>query len=422
MTSTRPRPVASERRFLTTSSRVGTGGSTRNVGVPPRATAPLRTRDSACVAGVPLPFRTTDSICLVAAGFKEKNNEPKCDSIFLTRPVQPSSPHAHSERKSRRQITLTLKRRALSCDARLRKNLPRLSLGVLLIAVLAIAGCRPNDAEKGPPEKGALFRVGSIVVTEADLDHALAEKHASRADEATRKKLLDELVTRAQFAQAALDAGLDRDPAFRAEMAAVLASRLREQTLNPRVKEIAAAPVPEPRLRELYKANGARFRSNEKRQVAVLWLNPNGDPDRTKQNEEKLASAREWLLKNPDLKDRPEQGFSVLSVDYSEHAASRYKGGVVGWLEREGGMDPWSKAVAAIAFSLNEPGEVSNVTSRPEGIFLVRYMAMKPAVLRPFEDVSAELTRAERQQKRAAAEAEFDAAIKAKHPVQWLDR
>ena len=73
-----------------------------------------------------------------------------------------------------------------------------------------------------------------------------------------------------------------------------------------------------------------------------------------------------------------------------------------------------------IAFSLKEPGEVSAVTTRPEGVFLVRYMALKPAVLRPFEAVAGELERAERQRMRASAEAEFEGAIKAKHPVQWL--
>jgi hypothetical protein len=204
-------------------------------------------------------------------------------------------------------------------------------------------------------------------------------------------------------------------------MARVLASRLKQQSLTPRLKEMATA-IPESRLRELYTAGEARFRSNEKRQLAVLWLNPNQDPERTKQYEEKLASAREWFFKNGDLKEHPDQGFSVLSVDHSEHAASRYKGGVVGWFERAGGMDAWSKAVAEIVFSLKEPGEVSAVTTRPEGVFLVRYMAQKPAVLRPFESVAGELERAERQRLRAAAEAEFDNTIKTQHPVQWLTR
>ena len=294
---------------------------------------------------------------------------------------------------------------------------------VLLALATILPACRPHggDEKGGSParEEGALFRVGSIVVYQTDLDRELEERRVPRNDEGAKKKALDELVTRAQFSAAALAAKLDRDPVVRAQIARALTTRLKDQTLVPRLKELTG-PVPEARLRELYQAGQARYRSNEKRQVAVLWLNPNGDPGRGKQYEEKLTAARDWFFKNGDLKDHPDQGFSVLSVDHSEHAASRYKGGVVGWLEREGGMDAWSKAVAEIAFSLKEPGEVSAVTTRAEGVFLVRYMALKPALLRPFEAVSGELEQAERQRLRAAAEAEFESAIKAKHPVQWL--
>lgn len=316
-----------------------------------------------------------------------------------------------------------------SARASLRASTKNYLAGLLRLALLAcfaaLPACGPRSAsEPGKPpaqEEGALFRVGSIVVYESDLKRELEENHGRRSDEATRKKALDDLVTRAQLVQAALAANLDRDPVVRAQMARALASRLKEQTLVPRLKEMSA-PVPEARLRELYKANESRYHSDEKRQVAVLWLNPGGDPERRKQYEEKLASAREFFFKNGDLKDRPEQGFSVLSVDHSEHAASRYKGGVVGWVERAGGTDPWSKAVAEIAFSLNHPGEVSAVLSRPDGVFLVRFMALQPAVMRSFENVSSELDRAERQRMRAAAEAEYEAGIKAKYPVQWLAR
>jgi PPIC-type PPIASE domain len=292
---------------------------------------------------------------------------------------------------------------------------------VLILFAFVTACSRKGTDNKSAPaghENGTLFRVGSTIVYEADLNRELEERHAAPGDKAARTKALDELVTRAQVAEAALAANLDRDPAVRAQMARVLATRYREQNLLPRLKEMSS-PIPEPMLRELYKANEGRFRSGEKRQVAVLWLNPNGDPERGKQYQEKLTAAREWFLNSGDLKDHPDQGFSVLSVDHSEHAASRYKGGVVGWLEREGGMDPWSKAVAEIVFSLKEPGEISSVIENSEGVFLVRFMALKPAVLLPFEAVSGELERAERLRLKAAAEAEFESSIKARHPVQW---
>lgn len=295
----------------------------------------------------------------------------------------------------------------------------RTRIAFLPALILAVSACgpKPKPAAAAREDAGGLLRVGSITVTQADLDYQLKESHGGRNDEETRSKALDELAGRARFAQAALDADLKSDPMVRAEVARVLSNRLKEKTLYPKLKEAAAAAIPESRLRELYAAGESRFRSNEQRQVAVLWLNPGRDPQREKEYADKLAEARDWFFKNGDLKDHPDQGFSVLGVDYSEHQASRYKGGVVGWLESVGGMDAWSKAVAEIAFSLKDAGEVSPVVSRSEGVFLVRYMARKPAVLRPFESVAGELEQLERQRLKQQAETEFQTAIEAKYPV-----
>ena len=294
---------------------------------------------------------------------------------------------------------------------------------VMLVLLAVISACSPKQRDAATPaaavtETAALLIVGSLAVNQADLDYQLKENHGGRSDEETRKQALTELASRAQLTQAALDAGLLHDPQVRAEFARILANRLKETTLSPQVKA-AVTPLPEARLRELYAAAESRFRSNEKRQVAVLWLNPNGDPNRAQQYVEKLTTAREWFFNNADLKDHPDQGFSALGVDYSEHHGSRYQGGVVGWLESGGGMDAWTQAVAQIAFSLTQAGEVSAVVSRPEGIFLVRYMAQKPAVLRPFEAVASELSQGEQQRIRKTAESEFHQAIAAKYPVRW---
>ena len=295
----------------------------------------------------------------------------------------------------------------------------------MLALFTVVSACSPKQKDEvktaaAGKDTAALLSVGSIRVDQADLDYQLKESLASNLDEEVRKKALGELASRAQFVQAALDAELQHDPMVRAEFARVLANRLKEKNLTPLLKAAAETPIPEARLRELYAADESRFRSDEKRQVAVLWLNPNGNPDRAEQFMEKLAAARDYFLKNEDLKAHPDQGFSVLGVDYSEHQASRYVGGVIGWLESSGGMDAWSKAVAQIAFSIKEIGDVSEVTDRPEGLFLVRYMALKPAVLRPFEAVADELSRAEQQQVRKTTEAKFIATIEEKYPVRWL--
>lgn len=292
----------------------------------------------------------------------------------------------------------------------------------LLVLPLALATCRPATRETAqdpaPREtEGVLARVGSLVVTRADLDLQLKEKHGGRQDEATRREALDELAAQARMAQAALDAGLAEDPLARAEIARVLSARLREKELLPRLQE-AAGPVPETRLRELYQAQAERFQATEKRQVAVLWLNPGGDSARQAQYEAKMKQAREWLSNDTDLASHPDKGFSVLAVDYSEHAPTRFAGGVLGWLDAGAGATAWHRAVAQIAFSLKQVGEVSPVVARPEGIFLVRWMAHRPATRETFESVRPLLEREEQNRLRQQLETEFERAIEDRYPVQ----
>ncbi|MGJ8640234.1 MAG: peptidylprolyl isomerase [Opitutaceae bacterium] len=275
-----------------------------------------------------------------------------------------------------------------------------------MLVLLAIVACRPAAEDTLEAEEGELARVGSIRILQSDLDYHLQEKYGSRADPSSKKQALDVLIKRAQIQKAALDAGLDKDPLVRAEVSRILSNRLRETQLYPKV-EAAYTSITDDHLRELYEAQSDRFQSKEKRQVAVLWLNPGADPERQSAYQSKLKQARDWFLNESDLASQPELGFSVLSVDHSEHAPTRFKGGVLGWLDADGGNSDWSRAVAETAFSLSEVGEVSPVITRSEGIFLVRWMALQPGVRSPFDSVKSKIKSEEQQRLRNALEAEF---------------
>ncbi len=296
-----------------------------------------------------------------------------------------------------------------------------LALGCLLTLVSCDQETRKSAVSPPPSaDAGVLMQVGSVAITQKDLDHQLKERHASRTDEESRQTALSELAQRASLTQAALDANLENDPIARAEIARILISRLREIELTPKLQVAANAPISAARLREIYESRKDEFQSAEKRQVALLWLDHGQNPERVAAYQEKLNQAKTWFLTNEDLRKNPEHGFSVLGVDYSEHAPTRYKQGILGWFDQKGGADPVAKAAAEIAFALEKPGDISEVVTRPSGIFLVRYMAEKPAFTRPFESVSAELEHAERRQMREAVEADFLSSIKSRYPVSPL--
>jgi len=284
-----------------------------------------------------------------------------------------------------------------------------------------LGGCSPEVTQSpsgaSPQVETVWLQVGTIEVRESDLLHHLDLIHSGRRDPVARQKALEELGRSAQLVQAALESEFAEDPVVRSEVARVLGNRVKEKLLHPELKRLSSA-VPEQRLRELYDANKTRYQANEKRQLAVLWLDPGKDPQRSTQYQERLAAARSWFFENAELSAQPDKGFAELAIDYSEHQASRFSGGVVGWLEQSGGMDAWTRAVADIGFALESPGEVSEVMTRPEGLFLVRFMAQTPAVTRPFESVATELQQLEVKRLKEQAEADFWANLAAKHPVQ----
>jgi hypothetical protein len=284
---------------------------------------------------------------------------------------------------------------------------------ILLSAAAAMAlllvGCGGDPATSSttwnpvsPPLQAEPFSI-----SEADIAYHLKTHHGGKADARSRKQAITKLTASAQAAQVALEAGVGEDPLARAEIARILIARHRELVLVPKIQSEYAA-ITEDYLRDAYATQQARFVRAEQRQLAVLWLNPGKDPQRRTDYVKKMAEARDWYLHNEELIANPQLGFSVLGIDYSEHAASRFKGGVIGWLGEAGGSSEWSKAVAEIAAGLDRPGAVSEVINNDHGVFLLRLMAVEAAHQTPFEEAKHELEKQIKQQIRERLSEDFE--------------
>lgn len=291
-------------------------------------------------------------------------------------------------------------------------------LCLFLILLLGVSSCGKKPTPAASPSAASddvLFRVGSITVRKADLEHQLDVNHGGRRDEASRDLAMAFLERRARFTQAALDAGLAEDPLVRAETSRLLDARLREKVLAPRTRE--ALKVSKEELLKIYQDRITDFQEPEKRRVAVLWLDSGTVPGKVERCVARLREAREFALKNRDFTEHPGKGFSLLGPDYSEHAASRYKGGDIGWIDHGRGMDSWTRAVSEIALGLLDTGSISEVVARPEGVFLVRLTDQRPGLSRSFEEVVPQLEKSERDRLSRQIEVDFEREIESAHPV-----
>jgi len=250
-----------------------------------------------------------------------------------------------------------------------------------LTMAVALGSCSKDDTTKND----VLAEVDDLPITAATFEHWW-KKNPPQSDSAeSREALLEKLIDREALVQRARRAGLDQDPEVIEGIESLLIARLKELELQP---EIAAAEVSEADVRAVYEADESEpFTLPARTHVAALWFDTRGQAPLAARYQPRLAQVRDGLLADPDAVP-PSAGFGPHSVRNSEHRASRYKGGDLGWIQTGStNLDPFRKAVSEITASLTEPGEVSAVTVRPEGVFLVRLVERQGERVQAFAEV-----------------------------------
>jgi hypothetical protein len=253
-----------------------------------------------------------------------------------------------------------------------------------LAVAVTLSGCSKEDAT----ESNVLAEVDGQAITAATFEHWW--KKSPREDSsASREALLEQLIEREALVQRARKAGLEQDSHVIEGFQSLLIARLKELELQPR---IAAATVPEADVRAIYEAEkNERFKLPARVHLAVLWFETRGQAPLAARYQPRLEQVRTTLLANPESVPAA-TGFGSHSVRNTEHRSSRYKGGNLGWIESGSvRLDPFRRVVSEIGATLTEPGQLSEVTVRPEGIFLVRLIERQPERIRSFAEVRASI-------------------------------
>jgi parvulin-like peptidyl-prolyl isomerase len=229
---------------------------------------------------------------------------------------------------------------------------------------------------------------------------------------------LSRLIERSALAQAARQAGLDQDPVLAEQIEALLIARLRETRWQP---HLDALTVTEAEVRAAYEArSGDAFGQPESTRVAVLWFNTRGQAPLVARYRPRLEEIRRQILADPAAFPVA-SGFGELAAGNTEHAASRLKGGDLGWLDSGPSTDPWRVAVLETAASLQQPGDLSEVTANASGLFLVRVIERRAARVQSFDEARPRLERSLLEQRRSEAGQQLMSDIVAAASVQRFD-
>ena len=262
---------------------------------------------------------------------------------------------------------------------------------VILGACLALAGIliarSPSLLGGSEESRGDLLAtVGATRITSVDLEEAIAlrsrEGEPNFATEEARAALLEQLIQRAVFAQAARDAALDETPEVVEAIERVLASQFEQKEMESRV---ASIEITRKDLEQAYLSRIDLFTAPERRRAAILKIEkPTTNSEEAYESRLQTAErARQAAVEHA----HDSAGFGRVALDYSHHRASRYKGGDVGWFSERSGPGGYPVEVVDALFALPTVGSVSPVVESPSAFFVVRMMDHEPSVTRPLSEV-----------------------------------
>ncbi len=187
--------------------------------------------------------------------------------------------------------------------------------------------------------------------------------------------VVDNVFLARSLAAKAREQGLDKDPAVQARLKQVQDAFLADLYVQSLEKEGVDIDL-ERRARELYTADQETYKTEEEAHVQQILV---GTACRTR------SAARELAAKAA-REARAGANFLELAEKYSDPGETANKGGDIGTGPVKRLVEPVRDALAKL-----KPGEISDPGESKFGIQVVKLVERKPATVRPFEQVKAQV-------------------------------
>jgi parvulin-like peptidyl-prolyl isomerase len=233
-------------------------------------------------------------------------------------------------------------------------------------------------------------------------------------DPEQKRALLDTLLYQRALLRAAEEEGMLEDIDVRRSREQILVNHYLQQTLRRRQQEVSVSAE---EVGAFHAEQGSEYTIPARRRVAMIHIPvPEGADDSAWQRARELAA--EALDKAQNLNGAVGH-FGAIAREYSHDNASRYRGGVIGWVaEGQAERYRYDPAFLEAAYALTEPGEFSAVLDGADGVYLARLVELEPARERSLDELSAGIQQRLLREKLAASEQAFRDELMRRYTIE----
>jgi len=279
-----------------------------------------------------------------------------------------------------------------------------IAAGLLMIAA---TGCGKKEQAAVPPAPAPLARVGDSEITESEFLFEVNRRAQTGRATSDKASILNEMIEREVMLQKAKSDAAMQDPEVQRSMENQMLSHWLDGSLQQMKNQVT---VSDDELRAAYEADRAAHTRPAMIRVAMLYrkVPPSELAEDNQSARAELLAARDAYVRDPAVATQNGRisGFGAVAADVSEDAASRYRGGDIGWHEPGKDAYRWPKPVMDAAFALNK-GEISELIAHENGLYLVMKSDERPEAVTPFEEARITMRRGMIRAKQDAVEAQF---------------
>ncbi len=228
-----------------------------------------------------------------------------------------------------------------------------------------------------------------------------------------KRALLDEMLLHHALVESARKAGIDAQPEIRRSIEQLLTSQYLRDTLRATQSGLS---VTDAEVEAYYAAHTDDFTVPARRRIAMLRVGVAEGADEAAWDaaRKRLQEARGKVATlGADILH-----FGPIAREYSDDQATRYRGGVLGWV-RDGRAQDYrhDRAMLEAADALKEPGALSDIVRGADGLYLVRLVEATPEQPRSLDELRDGLRQRLLQQRYAEAEQAFRRTVMAEHSI-----